>query len=281
MVFQSYAIWPHMTVFDNVAYPLKVRRMSAREIVQRVERILDLVGLAQFGNRQGTQLSGGQQQRVALARGLVHEPNLLLLDEPFSNLDAKLREQMRVQLKLILRKLEITVIFVTHDQVEALSLSDRVALMNAGHLEQLSTPQELYERPSSAFVRDFIGRTVLLRAVVVDAMTDGCVSICLEGVPNSRLPARPIGRNTLVPKQRVFAAMRPENFRLLSMNDNESNSLVGSLEALLFVGGHYECRLKLDNDEEVLVYAPRSIKLKEGDLVKVQVPNESVNIWQE
>jgi iron(III) transport system ATP-binding protein len=144
MVFQSYAIWPHMTVFENVAYPLKVRHIASSQIRDRVIRTLDLVGLGGLENRQAPQLSGGQQQRVALARALVHEPRILLLDEPFSNLDAKLREQMRFHLKLLLKKINITVVFVTHDQIEALSLSDRTAVMNAGHIDQLGSPRELY-----------------------------------------------------------------------------------------------------------------------------------------
>ena len=143
MVFQSYAIWPHMTVFDNVAYPLDAARRPARATIrERVTRVLDLVGLAGLETRSATLLSGGQMQRLALCRALVYEPDLLLLDEPFSNLDAKLREQMRVELKLLQRRLGITVLFVTHDQIEALSLSDRIAVMQRGRVEQVGAPRE-------------------------------------------------------------------------------------------------------------------------------------------
>src|SRR5215468_8131812 len=139
MVFQSYAVWPHMTVFENVAYPLRLRGAPRPVLREKVERILDLVGLGGFGERPGTLLSGGQMQRLALCRALVYEPDLLLLDEPFSNLDAKLREQMRVEVKLLQRRLGITVLFVTHDQVEALSLSDRIAVMHGGRIEQVGS----------------------------------------------------------------------------------------------------------------------------------------------
>src|SRR5262249_35262160 len=152
-----YAIWPHMTVFDNVAYPLHVRHVKGSAVKERVIRVLELVGLEGLETRQGPQLSGGQQQRVALARALVYEPNVLLMDEPFSNLDANLREQMRLQIRVLLKRIkDITVVFVTHDQIEALSLSDRVAVMNHGKLEQVASPKALYERPATAFSRDFL-----------------------------------------------------------------------------------------------------------------------------
>ena len=162
MVFQSYAIWPHMTVFENIAYPLTLRGVKRGVIRDKVERVLGLVGLEGLEARAATLLSGGQMQRLALCRALVYEPDLLLLDEPFSNLDAKLREQMRIELKLLQRRLGITVLFVTHDQIEALSLSDRIAVMQRGRVEQVGPPRSLYEHPASAFVRDFLGQTVIL-----------------------------------------------------------------------------------------------------------------------
>src|SRR5215471_12742339 len=155
MVFQSYAIWPHMTVFDNVAYPLALRGTKRAIAREKVSRVLGLVGLEGLETRSATLLSGGQMQRLALCRALVYEPDLLLLDEPFSNLDAKLREQMRLELKQLHRRLQITVLFVTHDQIEALSLSDRIAVMHLGRVEQLDTPRVLYDTPRSAIVRDF------------------------------------------------------------------------------------------------------------------------------
>jgi ABC-type Fe3+/spermidine/putrescine transport system ATPase subunit len=155
MVFQSYAIWPHMTVAENVAFPLHARHFPKREIEQRVLKSLDLVGLAGFEDRPGPLLSGGQQQRVAFARALVTEPRVLLLDEPFSNLDAKLREQMRIGVKLLQKRLNVAMLFVTHDQIEALSLSNRIALMNFGVVQQEGDPRLLYEKPANEFVRDF------------------------------------------------------------------------------------------------------------------------------
>src|SRR5512132_3497553 len=161
MVFQSYAIWPHMNVFQNAAFPLEVgdKRYSRKEIRDKVMRVLSAVQLDHLADREATKLSGGQQQRLALARALVMEPALLLLDEPLSNLDAKLRERMRFELKRLQRELGITTVYVTHDQSEALALSHSIAVMNAGRIEQLGTPREVYERPRNQFVADFIGST--------------------------------------------------------------------------------------------------------------------------
>ncbi len=168
MVFQSYAIWPHMTVYENVAYPLVIRRVKSAEIKRRVEETLELVGLQGYGGRPATLLSGGQQQRVALARALVYSPSILLRDEPLSNLDAKLRSQMRIELKRLQQRVSVTVLFVTHDQVEAMSLSTKLAVMNLGKIEQLGTPQEVYEQPATPFVEDFIGRVLRFRGSVAE-----------------------------------------------------------------------------------------------------------------
>ena len=156
MVFQSYAVWPHMSVFDNVGYPLKIQKVSSDEIKKRVDSILDVVELTGLGERMPNQLSGGQQQRVALARGLVARPRVLLLDEPLSNLDAKLRDKMRVDIKLIQQKLNFTCVYVTHDQLEAFSMSDRILIMNNGVIQQIGSPEEIRKSPANEFVRDFI-----------------------------------------------------------------------------------------------------------------------------
>ncbi|MGH7554069.1 MAG: ABC transporter ATP-binding protein, partial [Longimicrobiales bacterium] len=171
MVFQSYAIWPHMSVFEYAAFPLQVgrRRLAIADIRARVMRVLGIVAMDALADRPATDLSGGQQQRLALARALVMEPQLLLLDEPMSNLDAKLRERMRFELKQIQRDTGVTTVYVTHDQTEALALSHEVAVMNEGRIIQIGTPREIYERPRSRFVADFIGRTNLLEAKVVAA----------------------------------------------------------------------------------------------------------------
>lgn len=168
LVFQNYALWPHMTVFDNVAYGLKLKKLPKEEIRKKVEWALELVKLKGFKDRYPTQLSGGQQQRVAIARALVVEPKVLLLDEPLSNLDAKLRLEMRSEIRRIQRELGITVIYVTHDQEEAMAISDRIAVMNMGTVEQVGTPRDIYERPNSEFVASFMGKTNVVPAKVVE-----------------------------------------------------------------------------------------------------------------
>lgn len=167
MVFQSYAIFPHLTVFENVAYGLNVQRLSKKVIDERVNRVLDLVHLEGYGNRAPGQLSGGQQQRVALARALVMEPKVLLMDEPLSNLDAKLREEMRTEIRRIQKELNITSVYVTHDQIEAMTLSDRIVVMNLGVIEQIGSPVEVYRFPNSRFVANFIGRANFIDGVVL------------------------------------------------------------------------------------------------------------------
>ena len=166
MVFQSYAIWPHMTVFDNVAYGLRVRRLPQAEVRQNVERVLDLVQMQGFADRPASKLSGGQQQRVAVARAIAFSPSVVLFDEPLSNLDAKLRAEMRVELRELQRRLEITSLYVTHDQEEALAISDRVIVMNGGRIEQIGTPEDIYNRPHSRFVADFVGSANLIAGTV-------------------------------------------------------------------------------------------------------------------
>ena len=185
MVFQSYAIWPHMTVFENVAFPLRVRsrkqRPSKREISERVERVLETMELLQYADRHATKLSGGQQQRLALARAIVVEPSLLLLDEPLSNLDAKLRESLRFELKRLQRELGITSIYVTHDQIEALSLSSSIAVMRAGEVVQLGKPRDIYENPQNKFVAEFIGTSNFIDGTVKARNGDRYVVETLDG----------------------------------------------------------------------------------------------------
>lgn len=171
MVFQSYAVWPHMNVFDNVAYPLKIQKVPKAEIKEKVEEILEIVHLSQYANRMPSQLSGGQQQRVALGRALIGQPKLLLLDEPLSNLDAKLRESMRFEIKEIQRKLKITVVYVTHDQVEAMSMGDNIILMDKGIIMQRSAPTEMYQNPQNVYTARFIGTPPM--NILQNALADG------------------------------------------------------------------------------------------------------------
>ena len=173
MVFQSYALFPHMTVFDNIAFPLRMRKFKEKEISKSVARVLNLVELSDYGARYPKQLSGGQQQRVALARAYVYNPPVLLMDEPLGALDKKLREQMQLEIKHFHESLGITVIYVTHDQGEALTMSDRIAVMNKGRIEQMGSPTDLYERPSNKFVADFIGETNLISAKAVGKKEEG------------------------------------------------------------------------------------------------------------
>jgi iron(III) transport system ATP-binding protein len=176
MVFQSYALFPHLTVFENIAYGLNVQRLSKKNIAERVGRVLDLVHLEGYGDRAPGQLSGGQQQRVALARALVMEPKVLLMDEPLSNLDAKLREEMRTEIRRIQKELNITSVYVTHDQIEAMTLSDRVVIMNQGVIEQIGSPMEVYRFPNSRFVANFIGRANFVDGVVL-AQDDSTLTV--------------------------------------------------------------------------------------------------------
>jgi iron(III) transport system ATP-binding protein len=201
MVFQSYAVWPHMTVFDNVAYPLKIKKVSAEQLKERTNRALDLVHLAEYAARFPNQLSGGQQQRVALARALVGEPGLLLLDEPLSNLDAKLRESMRFEIKELQRKLGLTVIYVTHDQAEAMAMSDRIVVMHKGVIQQVDVPVRIYENPANAIVADFIGLVNFLDAIVENGVLQLQQLNCsLPGESSFTGPA--------------LAAVRPEHIRM-------------------------------------------------------------------
>ena len=288
MVFQSYAVWPHMTVFDNVAYPLRLRGRPRPEVREKVMRVLDLVGLTGMESRQGTLLSGGQMQRLALCRALVYEPDLLLLDEPFSNLDAKLREQMRGEVKLLQRRLGITVLFVTHDQVEALSLSDRIAVMHGGRVEQVGSPRALYERPTSAFVRDFLGQTVVLAGHVTTAsdVASGsdpeCVVVALNGaLTGFTLAGRRASSAPLGPGAAATIAIRPEDIRVgpEDAERGDANHLLGAIGALSFVGDRYEARVSLGGDHCIVLLLSRAREWREGERVRLGFPPEAVSVW--
>ncbi len=205
MVFQSYAIFPHLTVFENIAYGLKIQRLSRKVIKEKVQQVLELTELMGLENRPPNALSGGQQQRVALARALIMEPKVLLMDEPLSNLDAKLREVMRTEIRRIQQTLGITSVYVTHDQIEAMTLSDRVVVMNRGHIEQIGTPQEIYRHPQTAFVADFIGTTNFVDGVVT-AINGQNVTVEVLG----RSLVAPHPRHSLSAGQAIKLVLRPE-----------------------------------------------------------------------
>jgi len=214
MVFQNYALFPHLDVFENVAFGLKTRGVPKAEVRRRVEEALALVDLAGYGKRRVQELSGGQQQRVALARALAPEPPVLLLDEPLSNLDAALRERTRVELRALLERIGITAIFVTHDQEEAFALSDRIALMQGGRLQQVGTPEELYARPANPFVASFLGRANFLDATVVGLEGEALVCEVAEGVRWSVRAGGGDDGPTFGPGDRVRVMVRPETLEL-------------------------------------------------------------------
>ena len=294
MVFQSYAIWPHMTVFENVAYPLRVRRVPNRDLRVRVSAALDKVGLTGLEQRPAPQLSGGQQQRVAFARALVANPALLLLDEPFSNLDSKLREQMRIQVKDLLdAQQDLTVVLVTHDQTEALTLSDRIAVMQSGRIEQMGVPRDLYERPASAFVRDFLGRTILLSGEVGPGGANGKVSFAIDGAERFPLAVeRPTGWGE-PSRRRGVVAVRPEDIdlqpapgspasrRLAESPPAGPDGIPGTVERMLFVGDHQECEVRLANGRTIRLRTDRGSLLERADAVVVCIRNDSARVWVE
>ena len=281
MVFQSYAIWPHMTVEENVAFPLATRHVRRSEIRERVAHVLDLVNLPGLQKRPAPLLSGGQQQRVALARALVIEPKVLLLDEPFSNLDAKLREQMRVELKLLQKRLNIAVLFVTHDQIEALSLSNRIALMNLGIVQQQGPPQLLYEEPANEFVRDFIGKTVLLRGKVQSSNPSGQVSVAIEGGPNCVIFGRSYNPDGLSTGEDVYTAIRPEDIEVQPMtgNDVPSGAIGGTVSAALFTGERFEYQVEVDGQGSIQVFGERHNPAAEGNKVTLTLRPDGHSVW--
>jgi iron(III) transport system ATP-binding protein len=239
MVFQSYAVWPHMTVFDNVAYPLKIKKTPKPLIAEKVAHVLGITHLKQYDKRYPNQLSGGQQQRVALARALVAEPKLLLLDEPLSNLDAKLRESMRFEIKDIQSQLGITVVYVTHDQSEAMAMSDRVIVIRQGDIQQIGKPETIYRRPVNPFVADFVGKVDFLEAMAQQG------SVRLPG--GSRMLEDDGGHLADGP---VIVAVRPEALRFVS---DGTGHMSGTLLSAAFLGETYDCRVQLAPDVSLRV----------------------------
>jgi ABC-type Fe3+/spermidine/putrescine transport system ATPase subunit len=281
MVFQSYAIWPHMTVFENVVFPLKARRFPRKEIKDRVHRALDLVGMAGFEDRPGPLLSGGQQQRVAFARALVTEPRLLLLDEPFSNLDAKLREQMRLSVKLLQKRLNIALLFVTHDQIEALSLSNRIALMNFGEVQQQGSPRMLYEKPVNEFVRDFVGRTLLFKGKVQSSDSSGQLAIAVDGAPHCVVFGCTYNPDGIKNGEAVHIGVRPEDVEILPARDSSvpSEMIGGTVQAALFIGERIEYQIEVDDQGLVLIYGERHTPVAEGGKVWLKLRPSGHSAW--
>ena len=258
MVFQNYALFPHMTVAQNVEYGLKQQKVSREERKKKVKEGLELVHLEWLGDRYPKQLSGGQQQRVALARALVLKPNLLLLDEPLSNLDAKLREEMQVEIRNIQKKLNVTTIFVTHDQKEALSMSDKIAVMNKGMIEQYGTPEEIYENPKTEFVATFLGYSNLIRGTVEGQ--EGDTLIVSSNFGQIRMPKE----EGLSKGSRILASVRPERMTL-SKTEKEGNSVGCQVTERVYVGNSIQYTVNTDTNVNVLI--------------TVAAPDESNNLF--
>ena len=281
MVFQSYAIWPHMTVAENVAFPLRARRFPKHEIKDRVLRALDLVGLAGYEDRPGPLLSGGQQQRVAFARALVTEPRVLLLDEPFSNLDAKLREQMRIGVKLLQKRLNIAMLFVTHDQIEALSLSNRIALMNFGVVQQQGDPRLLYEEPVNEFVRDFVGRTLLFKGTVQTSNPSGQMAIALSGARDCVVFGRCYNPGGMKAGESAYIGVRPEDVDIQPAlgPDAPAGMIGGIIRAALFVGERIEYQVEVDGQGAIMIYGERHKPVDEGSKVWLKLRPDGHTAW--
>jgi len=255
MVFQSYAVWPHMTVFENVAYPLKMKKMGKQEIKKLVDEILEIVHLSQYTQRVPSQLSGGQQQRVALARALVAKPKLLLLDEPLSNLDAKLRDSMRFEIKEIQKQLGITVVYVTHDQLEAMTMSDQVIVINKGCIQQVGTPTDIYRNPENQFVADFVGKINFLPAESKNQKLTFKHS-------NQQIP---YGGDLIGD---VVVGIRPENIRFVSMKGD----LTGTLVSKFYLGDVNDCRIDIGGELIRVIAEPKSFDTcKEGETFNLRI----------
>ncbi|MCS0497461.1 ABC transporter ATP-binding protein [Ancylobacter sp. MQZ15Z-1] len=257
MVFQSYALFPHMTVFDNVAYPLRMRtKLRKDELGERVREALQLVRLSGFEDRYPRQLSGGQQQRVSMARALVGRPRLLLMDEPLGALDKKLRDELQVEIKEIHRKLGSTFIYVTHDQTEALTMSDAVVVMRNAQVAQFGSPREVYEEPENTFVASFLGNANLLPAKVVAADGQG-QTVRLSNGAALTLPSG--GRRTFIAGSDVMLLLRPEDLALAAPGTADSATLNGTLHEMLFFGDSYKLIVDIGSDTLMLWASPREI----------------------
>jgi iron(III) transport system ATP-binding protein len=266
MVFQNYAVWPHLRVFDNVAYGLRIQKFPRDLIKERVKEILVSVGLGGLERRYPGQLSGGQQQRVALARALVRNPKVLLLDEPLSNLDAKLRERMRFEIKNIVRQMNITAVYVTHDQAEAMVISDRIAIMDSGNIVQVGTPEEIYKRPANRFVADFIGTTNFIPGEVVEIKKDrGLVYIKSES--GQKIICKIFDSSIISSGMKVYASIRPEDIEVYKEPDeNRVNLYRGIIQHRAYLGNFLYLFVNIDGSM-IRVQTPYYITQKEGEAI--------------
>jgi putative spermidine/putrescine transport system ATP-binding protein len=253
MVFQNYALFPHMTVEENLAFPLQVRKMPKTEIAAKVERALDMVQLPQMRKRRPAQLSGGQQQRVALARALVFDPKLVLMDEPLGALDKQLREHMQIEIKHIHERLGVTIVYVTHDQSEALTMSDRVAVFNDGIIQQLAKPSDLYERPQNSFVAQFIGENNRLSGKITAVNGSACaVAIDAHGeVRATPISVKSIGSPTTL-------SLRPERVRINPEGEKYANQFDAEVQELIYLGDHTRCRVSVLGNSNFIIKVPNA-----------------------
>ena len=266
MVFQNYALFPHMTVNENLAFPLEVRKMAKSEIEKKVKRALDMVQLVGFGYRRPGQLSGGQQQRVAVARALVFDPVLMLMDEPLGALDKNLREQMQYEIKHLHERLGITVVYVTHDQSEALTMSNRIAVFNDGVIQQLAGPEDLYEKPENAFVAQFIGENNKLTGLVRQIENGNCL---IELDDGSEVKALPVNISQV--GERTSLSLRPERVEVNPPEGKFPNVFEGRVEELIYLGDHIRTRATVCGHDDFIVKVPNTsghVALQEGATVK-------------
>jgi ABC-type Fe3+/spermidine/putrescine transport system ATPase subunit len=278
MVFQSYALFPHMSIFENVAYGLRIRKLSRREIGERVNQIIQLVGLEATQKRKPSELSGGQQQRIALARALVYDPQLLLLDEPLSNLDAKLRVYMREEIRRIQQQARVTTIYVTHDQEEALSISDRIAVMHAGRVSQVGSPDEIYENPNSIRVADFIGQANFLDCAI---RRDGAPVLTFRS--NEEISLSDSSGSILeFSHMEGILFVRPEQMEVAAEPD-QANTLKGEVKVILYLGSvvrYYVEIFQNDSPQEVLIDQDRRVPgVGVGDQVAVIIHGQEAKLF--
>lgn len=274
MVFQSYAIFPHLNVFENIAYGLKIKKLSTTEIKKRIDEVMKLTQLTGLENRAPNQLSGGQQQRVALARALVVEPKVLLFDEPLSNLDAKLREEMRFEIRDLQKRLGITAIYVTHAQEEALVMSDLIAIINQGKLAQLGTPEEIYERPRSRFVADFIGLSDFLPARV-ETFDDKLATVTAAGAVFTVPITAPLTKG-----QSILLHIRPYDIAFADASVDK-NILTGTVKQATYLGNIIDYRVLLPGNVNLRVQSDTFHRYQAGDQVRLHLPPERCHLIAE
>lgn len=276
VAFQNYALFPHMTVFDNIAFPLRRRKMGKQDIKENVQKVLDQVELTDFRNRFPRQLSGGQQQRVSLARAIVYNPPVLLLDEPLGALDKKLRENMQLEIKHLHESIGITMVYVTHDQGEALTMSDRIAVLNAGHIEQLGPPIELYEKPRNKFVADFIGETNLIVDLKVFENQGDYLKLVSPNGLEIILTDKPSDTS-----DKYNVAIRPERIKFLKSSEEQLNSLQVVIKEAIYLGENLKYKVLTDTKDELTVSVTNEFGVKtykRGDHALIGWYEEDVNV---